>query len=738
MFTDIEGYTALMQESEASAISVRSRHREVFEYVTDKYQGKIIHYYGDGTLSIFDSAVVAVQCAVEMQKKFQEAPLIPVRIGIHVGDIVVTEDDIIGDAVNLASRIESLAISGSVLVSDKIVEELQNHKDLPVKSLGRFHFKNDKKPREVFAIADTALAIPKRNQLKGKTVDKPAIGKTAIAYIGIAWIAVQILSFLIEKNNLDPALLDLIIIIGAFGFSATLIFTWLRRRLAWKPVLLQSSNLIVALVVIVSYVMNPTRLEPSKLRILNAFEHSKKSKAESLKSIAVLPFSNYTGEKTQEWLYAGMHDGLINEIGQLASIRVIPKTSMLTYLNTTKNMKQIANELDVDGIIEASLTRIDSLIQFRIKLVSVFPKEEAVWSHEFTMTDGEIPNLYKEVTKNVALKIIGVLQPHEIELLTKTKDIKPGAYEAYLKGQYYTGLLTPEGFETALNYYQIAIEIDPEFAEAYGGIAGVWGSMKQMRVVSTAEANQKIHEFLSRAMELDSLSSEMWMGRGATLTWTDYDWEGGEKAFQRSIELNPNKALTRAMYAHLLMILNRLDEARVQMDHAQSLDPQDPWVLSFSGVVYATEGKVLSAFKQFEKLKKLEPDHPMLNFYLLNKYAVSFQYDKAIEQLKKSIYLRDNKEIHQLIDETYQRTDFQTTVKTLATALEEIRKTEFVSPMTILALYDMLGDKGKRLYWLNQLYQTKDPNLPYFAIRTNDPIQDDPAYIAIMKDIGLW
>ena len=126
MFTDIEGYTALMQRSEAIAVQTRQRHREVFSPVTAKYGGKIIQYYGDGTLSILSSAISAVQCACELQQQFLQDPSIPVRIGIHIGDIIITEDDIIGDSVNLASRIESLAVAGSVLISDKVLEEIKN------------------------------------------------------------------------------------------------------------------------------------------------------------------------------------------------------------------------------------------------------------------------------------------------------------------------------------------------------------------------------------------------------------------------------------------------------------------------------------------------------------------------------------------------------------------------------------------------------------------------------------
>jgi len=142
MFTDIQGYTALMQKDEENAIKIRRRHREVFETVTKKYNGKILQYYGDGTLSIFDSAVEAVQCGTDMQLSFREKPDIPVRIGIHLGDIIYDQEDIIGDGVNVASRIESLGITGSVLISEKINDEVTNQGSIQTESLGEFKFKN--------------------------------------------------------------------------------------------------------------------------------------------------------------------------------------------------------------------------------------------------------------------------------------------------------------------------------------------------------------------------------------------------------------------------------------------------------------------------------------------------------------------------------------------------------------------------------------------------------------------
>jgi TolB-like protein/class 3 adenylate cyclase/Tfp pilus assembly protein PilF len=169
MFTDIVGYTALMQGDEKTAVNVRIRHREVFERLHETFQGVIIQYYGDGSLSIFDSAVQAVQCAISIQRQLREGDVkVPVRIGLHIGDIVYDKTEIYGDGVNVTSRIESMGIAGTILLSGKLNDELKNQKEIATRSLGIFKFKNVKDPVEVYAVANAGIPVPEKSELKGK------------------------------------------------------------------------------------------------------------------------------------------------------------------------------------------------------------------------------------------------------------------------------------------------------------------------------------------------------------------------------------------------------------------------------------------------------------------------------------------------------------------------------------------------------------------------------------------
>jgi adenylate cyclase len=175
MFTDIVGYTALMQGNEAVAAKARTRHREVFEQQHQIHRGEIIQYYGDGTLSVFKSAVDATECAIEIQKQMLHEEPVPLRIGLHMGDIVFDKSEVYGDGVNVASRIQNLSVAGSIFISEKLNEELRNHTAITTASLGRFELKNVSRPVEVFAVTIPGIVVPPAEKLQG---NQQLAGKT--------------------------------------------------------------------------------------------------------------------------------------------------------------------------------------------------------------------------------------------------------------------------------------------------------------------------------------------------------------------------------------------------------------------------------------------------------------------------------------------------------------------------------------------------------------------------------
>ncbi len=171
LFADIAGYTAMMQKNEQDALELLNRFKEVLENITPKFQGRIIQYFGDGCLLAFDSSTNSVDCAIALQKTFSEIPAVPVRIGLHLGDVIFRNENVFGDGVNIASRIESLGIPGAILISKTIRDQIKNKSDFLLVSLGTFDFKNVSEPMEIFALANPGFVVPKRDEMHGKLKD---------------------------------------------------------------------------------------------------------------------------------------------------------------------------------------------------------------------------------------------------------------------------------------------------------------------------------------------------------------------------------------------------------------------------------------------------------------------------------------------------------------------------------------------------------------------------------------
>ena len=333
-----------------------------------------------------------------------------------------------------------------------------------------------------------------------------------------------------------------------------------------------------------------------------------------------------------------------------------------------------------------------------------------------------------------------MLTPAEEQRLSANDSVDGGAYKAYLKGSYYTGFLNREGFDKAEGFFKEALEIDPDYAPAYVGFAMLWMSKRQKYLVSPAVASPKIKEYLDKAMEIDPSQPFLWASLGTYHFTTTYDWTASEAAFEKCIALNPNNAAGHNTYAHLLMILNRWEEAWEQMDYSMDLAPKSPWTLGFSAVMYGNSGKMLSSYKRWEELREIVPDNIMgLNADMMIQANLG-QHDSAIGDLKKVLSEVGFGDLDGFIDKSYEQYGFKATLRAVAENLEARSDTTFVAPSFLIRFYGpLLHDEEKFMYYLQQMYESNDPDLGYYGIRNeSNPLQKDPRYIAIMEKIGLW
>ncbi len=485
-----------------------------------------------------------------------------------------------------------------------------------------------------------------------------------------------------------------------------------------------------------NYVLKETERNDVKQTVDNSDNENKRTAAPEIKSLAILPFANYSGDETQNYLALGMQDALISEIGQLGSIRVISKTSTLSYAGTQKTIQEIAYELNVDAVMEASMITIQDNIRLHLKLYNAYPEEKQIWSQTFDSDISNIFNLYNEVIKTVASEIQITLSPDQQSQLSKIRQVNPEAYKAYLKGKSHLFSLTRESMEAALDYFQNAAEIDPEYAPAYAGMAGVWGVLKQMDYVSPDVANPKMKEYMSKALELDSHNADVYFYDALVKVWTDFDWEGAEKSFKNCLEINPNYSEAWAYYSHFLMCLKRPDEMRETMKRARELDPHNIIIQILEGVELMVESKYDLSINKMSQLQMIMPNNPLLMVILLQCYAETGKHDLAINELKKILNQVTDETVLKTLDKEYSKLGFKKALNATADVLVE--SSGFVSAQHVATIYGYAGNVDKMLDWLEKMYIRGDPDLPYIGVLPFfRQYHDEPRYIEIVQRMKL-
>jgi TolB-like protein/lipoprotein NlpI len=410
-----------MQQSEESAVQIRNRHRHIFEKINEKYAGEILQYYGDGTLSIYGSTVDAARCAIEMQNLFLVEPKIPVRIGINLGDVLLSDQDVIGDSVNIASRIESLGLPGSILISEKVAEDLKNQNDFSVVNIGKIHLKNDENPRDIYAIDLPGLTVPKFSDLGGKQ-QTSSDGKSD------------------RLNNWN-----------------------------WNKIV--SNNLFYVIFFLLALLVIGTLV----------IQKQQEDQNPNQQSIAVLPFRNESSNQDNQYFCNGIMESILNKLSGIHSLLVVPRTSVEKYRDNTPSVTSIGNDLKVDYIVQGSVQRIGDRAVVFASLVNT-KTELQLWSQSFDRQLMDIFAVQNEITGKIASELEYILTDADLKIITSSPTRNLQAYEYYLEGKEILFLINSrylpnEEWKEALNKAQTlfnkAYNHDKQMAEALVGLAEI-------------------------------------------------------------------------------------------------------------------------------------------------------------------------------------------------------------------------------------------------------------------------
>ena len=463
-----------------------------------------------------------------------------------------------------------------------------------------------------------------------------------------------------------------------------------------------------------------------------------KAPPETIESIAVLPLENLTGDAEQEYFVDGVTDELIGQLAQISGLRrVISRTSVMQYKDTDKSLPVIARELNVDAVVEGTVYQVGENVRIRVQLIDALPEERNLWAQTYEQPMTDVLVMYSEMAHAIADNIQVKLTAQEETRLAGARPINPEAYVAYLKGLSHWYKLTPPDLDAALEYFESALEKDPNYALAHTGVALVWIGRNQMGLVPPSEAMPKAKASAQKALELDDTLAEVHYTSALIKTWMDWDWEAGETAFLRAIELNPNYALARVYYSNLLCCLERSDEALAQGRRALELDPINSLIQGIYGNTLALTRRYDDAIVHARNSLRTSPHDPVGHNILWEVLHSKGLYEESLSEAKAFFTGLGLAEIAEVMTRGYEQDGYSGAMRIAAETLVSFSQETHISPWFISFVYSFGGEKEQALKWLERAYEMKDPIMPYLITPAFDILRDDPRFQDLLRRMNL-
>ena len=354
-------------------------------------------------------------------------------------------------------------------------------------------------------------------------------------------------------------------------------------------------------------------------------------------SIAVMPFSNLTGNAELDYLVKGQHDALYTELsklGQVKPLRVVGGRTVSALSNDQMSIPEIARQVNVDFLVEASVLGSDDSIILHIRLIQAFPEERPVLAITYTSDIRNILKLHSNIAGQIAQKINLGLTTENLIKLPSPRQVNPESYKAYLRGMYHLNQLTPEAKGKGLEYLHEAVRIDPGDPFAYAGLALGYLEIAH-GPLDTGDALSKAEAAALKAIKLDSTMAEVYAALAELNLYSYWKFDEAEKYFIKALELNPNMALTHYHYAWALYLFDRMEEAIVEHKLAQKYDPFNPLHTAWLGGLYCYDGRYEDAIREALKSLEIQKDYSAGYFVLGDIYLTMGRKDEAIEAHKK-------------------------------------------------------------------------------------------------------
>ena len=458
--------------------------------------------------------------------------------------------------------------------------------------------------------------------------------------------------------------------------------------------------------------------------------------SQEIKSLAVLPLKNLTGDPSQEYFVDGMTDALTTELSQIKGVRVISLTSAMQYKGTKKPLPQIARELNVDAVVEGTVRRAGDQVWITPQLIES-ATDRHLWAKPYERNAREVAALQNQVAQDIVREMRTELTAGEKTRLAGPRPpVNLEAYEAYVQGRYYGNKRTEEGLKKSVEYFQRAIRFDPNYAMAYAGLAESYNLLGSSVAAGMPpqEAAAKARAAALKALELDAGLGEAHAALGITKAKYDWDQAGAEKEFQRAIELSPSYATAYLWYSQYLSGMGRKAEALAMLKRAQQLDPVSANIGKNVGDYLRGLGRYDEAIEQFHKAIELDPSHYNTHISLGYTYLAMKKFPEAIAEFEKAVELSDGKVVPLAhLAHVYALSGRRAEAEKVLSELRPNNEGYYPSYMAAL-ICAALGHKEDALKWLQKAYEERSPQMaglnqdPDFA-----PLRSDSRFKELVR-----
>jgi len=458
----------------------------------------------------------------------------------------------------------------------------------------------------------------------------------------------------------------------------------------------------------------------------------------AVRSLAVLPLKNLSGDVSQDYFTDGMTEGLIMRLGQISALRVISSRSAMLYKGVERPLAEIARELDVQAVVEGSVLRSGDQVRISTQLIRV-PADEQMWSQSYEGDLRDALALQSKVAQAIAEQIRATLSNRQREALRQVRPVSPSAYEAYLKGRYFWNKRTADGLLKAIDYFSRAIQTDPTYAEAYSGLADSYALAGDWLygVLSPNDAFRQARAAATRALALDDTLGEAHTSLAFSLDLYAWDWAAADKEYQRAIELNPGYATAHHWYGWHLLVMGRTSEGIFEMRRAESLDPLSLIISADLAEALCIAHLYDESVQQSKRTLDMDPNFAVAHYQLGQALAQEHLYDEAIAEFQRGIELSGPSGTYEsnlayVYALSGRKVEAENIMKDLKARLDKNPSTD----ANIALVYVGLGDHDQAMIWLDEAYEGRFN--PSILLRPGfDPLRSDARFEDLRHRLGL-